>query len=85
MTRTQGEHKILDFWVLLLLFELPDNRKRVESLFKKKITVGHFTEQFLQKVYKDIIYVVQISHYIEGDRRSCTYVSITLSSDCHSC
>ncbi|XP_031562635.1 Fanconi anemia group D2 protein-like [Actinia tenebrosa] len=44
-------HKVIDLFVLLILHSTGNRKKTVESLFRNKIKVGHFTEEMLSSAF----------------------------------
>lgn len=43
------EHKVIDLWILFVLYSLSNTYKKpIETLFRKKIASGHFTEALLR-------------------------------------
>ena len=45
-----GQHKILDFWVILLLLTLgPDRRKAAEAMLRKQLAEGHAEAAWMER------------------------------------
>ncbi|CAG8500289.1 20390_t:CDS:10, partial [Cetraspora pellucida] len=68
---TTNNHKIIDILILLILHSIPSTKKKVETIFHKKIVSGLFTPDLLEKTIK---------HHFEGLRDY--FSDILLLSEC---
>ncbi|XP_077863629.1 Fanconi anemia group D2 protein-like, partial [Saccoglossus kowalevskii] len=48
---TAADHKVIDIFVLLILYTTGNRKKTIESLFRNKIRSGHFTEELLRVTF----------------------------------
>ncbi|CAG8524822.1 5833_t:CDS:10, partial [Scutellospora calospora] len=66
-----NDHKIIDILILLILHSIPSTKKKVETIFHKKIMSGLFTSELLEKT---------ITYHYEGLREY--FSDILLLSEC---